>query len=397
VISCCSHETRGLRCDRDGARDPIAGNSRASGSGNSPAAQTAARDVTGLRGTYLMRSQGTRSSARCGFCWPARRPPARGVARWLTIGALRNLNRAFRSPGRRTRGEWRPLLALAGGTDTHIGSVRSCRMLAGIAIIVGCVRQASPTAGATFCDEPRGFVAGPPRKGCAGIIPAPASVVQSSMRGGVGERSPVGMPAPLDFGHARAMIAPPGHHEEQIAKPVEIAHQSWVHRFHFEQAHETPLGATAHGAREMELRAQPGAAGQDERGERLEVGFEPVDPALQRFDVGLGDLLEACMHGGRDCGELGAHVEELGLDRSQRFAQPTFGIQCAGRAERGVQLVHAAVGLDARRGFRHATRAQKARRSVVAGAGVDLHGRQSRAGHRLAQARPPCPGQSFAP
>src|SRR5436309_4484487 len=179
----------------------------------------------------------------------------------------------------------------------------------------------------------------------------------------------------LDTG---ALIDPARHDEQQVAEPVEEADEAWLDDFLLPERDQPALGPAAHGAREVELGSQLATAREDEVPERRKPGVEPVDPALERFDVRLADALEALEHRGLGGGQLGTHAEQTRLERAELLGEPLLTVERARRAQGRIELVHAPVGLDSRRALGHAPGPEEAGGAVVAGARVDLHAAESK-------------------
>src|ERR1051325_7944332 len=137
---------------------------------------------------------------------------------------------------------------------------------------------------------------------------------------------------------------------------------------------DPPLGPPAHRARVVERGGERGAAGKDEAGERREVRLEPVDLALDPGHVVVRDAREPGEEREVGRGELGAHLEEGGLKPRDELAEPPLGIERVRDTQCRIELVDAAVRLDARVVLGDAGPAEEPGRPVVPGAGVDLHG-----------------------
>ena len=86
-------------------------------------------------------------------------------------------------------------------------------------------------------------------------------------------------------------------------------------------------------------------------------------------------LLEMLAHLVADRAWRGARRgEEIALDGDEHLVDARHGLDRAGHAERRVQLVDVAVGLDARMILRNAAAAEESRVAGVTGLRVDLHG-----------------------
>ena len=102
-----------------------------------------------------------------------------------------------------------------------------------------------------------------------------------------------------------------------------------------------------------------------------------VDGALEIRDARVADarLLEMLAHlVGVRRGEERAKAEEIALHPDQNLVDARHGLDGARHAERCVQLVHGAVGLEHADGLRNAATAEESRVAGVARLGVDLHG-----------------------
>ena len=116
---------------------------------------------------------------------------------------------------------------------------------------------------------------------------------------------------PFHFGLAGAMIHGARQHEEQIRQPVHIREQMGLDRIRA-KAHDRSLGAAAYRARDVQHGAGAVAAGQNEPAQRRQLGLEPVDPALEALDVGVGDgdVAELIEQLQRDLFALGARLAD---------------------------------------------------------------------------------------
>ncbi len=121
------------------------------------------------------------------------------------------------------------------------------------------------------------------------------------------------------------------------------------------------------------------AAGQDETAQGRELAFEPIDPVFETLDVHIGDG-----HFRDAIGDLLGRVGQSRADGEQVLLK-LFEHRChiarqlalrAHGAETGVELVDIAVRGDAGIGFRHALTSKQRRPAGIAGARVNLHGRQ---------------------
>src|SRR6185437_4436104 len=191
--------------------------------------------------------------------------------------------------------------------------------------------------------------------------------------------------APEDLGTALVADEHAGDHEQQVREPVEIFRRLRIERRGVrlgrargcrvargrglapDQRPETPLGAPADGSCEMTGRRRGSAARQDELLERRQRLVEIVERALEARDVLAGE------HASPWNAELAAEIEQVVLDRRETGPD---GLREIGRSEhqaqRTVELIDRAVGLDAGVIFRHAAAVAEAGRAVVAGARVDL-------------------------
>ena len=148
-----------------------------------------------------------------------------------------------------------------------------------------------------------------------------------------------------------------------------------VDRLVARELHAAPLRAPADRARDVQRRGRGRAARQHEARERRELGFERVDPALELVDVGLRGLGHPALRAVRGVGrrERAAEREQQRLDPREQLAQIALRGRGRGHAERGVELVDGAVGLDAQRILRDPLAAEQIGLPTVAAAGVDLH------------------------
>ena len=114
----------------------------------------------------------------------------------------------------------------------------------------------------------------------------PAVVTHRVSRDGAG--------SPRHFAGARAAVGDAGEDEEEIGEPVEVDDHDLRHLVRALQADDRPLGAAADRARDVQGGGLRGAAGEDERLERLEFLLAVVDRLLELRDplVGEARLLE---------------------------------------------------------------------------------------------------------
>ena len=114
------------------------------------------------------------------------------------------------------------------------------------------------------------------------------------------------------------------------------------------------------------------AAGQDEGGERGEIGVHGVDLPFQPRHLRFDDAqpLAAGLVGR---GEVGTEVEEVVLDAAEHGVEPVRQRRLVqtGESDMGVEFVDGADRLEAQVGFRPPLAGRQRRGAVVAGAGVD--------------------------
>jgi hypothetical protein len=120
------------------------------------------------------------------------------------------------------------------------------------------------------------------------------------------------------------------------------------------QANDASLGATQHGARDVEGRGRRGATRDDE-------GIRERDPALEVVDLGLQPARDIRRHHhemllqlvvlGRVRGQLGADREELALHPQDEGVPAAVFDQRPRHSQGGDRFVDRAIGLGARVGF----------------------------------------------
>src|SRR5207237_7215604 len=76
------------------------------------------------------------------------------------------------------------------------------------------------------------------------------------------------------------------------------------------------------------------------------------------------------------CGEQRADREEVSLNRYEHLVDTRHLFDRAREADRGIQLIDVAIGLDARMILRHAPAAEEPSVAGVAGSSVDAHDRR---------------------
>ena len=122
----------------------------------------------------------------------------------------------------------------------------------------------------------------------------------------------------------------------------------------------------------MKMRRRRVAARQHEGAQRLQLGVEQVDFALQAQGLPGGDPQGRRAAARRGHAQIGADVEQLVLNPFQHRIE--FG-KAAGmqprQSHRGVGFIHAAVCFDARVGLGQALAGAERGGAVVAGARVD--------------------------
>lgn len=174
------------------------------------------------------------------------------------------------------------------------------------------------------------------------------------------------------------MVGAAGLDEEPVAESVEVGQEDGFEGFEAVEGDDEAFGASADGAGDVQASGEFGTAGEDELSEGGEVFGGGVDFAFEAggpfgADGGCGGGVLAA--GG--CGEDGTDGEELVLDGLQfrsKFAGLPGQSDC-GEAEVGVEFVDGPVGVDAEVVFADALSADESGGAVVAGAGVEVHGR----------------------
>jgi hypothetical protein len=171
-------------------------------------------------------------------------------------------------------------------------------------------------------------------------------------------------------------------HEEQVGEPIDVRQEMRVDILGT-QRHDRALGSPANRAREMEQGACVAAAWKNESAKRRQIGFEAIDPAFEPLSIGIADrgLRSAVRNLLGRIGEARTNGKQVVLQTAQQLADIGGQIRLRqGYSKAGVQLIDVAVGRHARVGFLNAGTAKKPRVTAVAGARVNLHGRQYKAG-----------------
>ena len=134
--------------------------------------------------------------------------------------------------------------------------------------------------------------------------------------------SPFQMPFPEDVGHAGAVIDRAGQHEQEIAQPIQVDDDRAGDGFArlVRKLDGQALGAPADRPCQVELGGRERTSGQDELGQRLELGLERVDRRFEMLDVLVGDgVVERAVGRGRQA------------PSRRRTARPEAGDQTIGR------------------------------------------------------------------
>ncbi len=171
------------------------------------------------------------------------------------------------------------------------------------------------------------------------------------------------------------MVDQAGDHEKRVAQSIEVNQKRWRDVLAGMQAEgdNQPLGPSANGSCKVELRGGRGAAREDERGQPGELRLHAVNLPLERGDMIGGDRrLKSAVRIG--VGEGRADDEQLVLNPRQERVDLGVERLAAHDAERGVELVNGAEGLDPQVVLSHTAAAEQAGGAVVAGLGVDGQG-----------------------
>ena len=75
------------------------------------------------------------------------------------------------------------------------------------------------------------------------------------------------------------MVRAARHDEQQVGETIQVLHERSRCSLAFGERRDAPLRAPAHRARQVQIRREGRAPGQDETGERRKPLVEPVDPA----------------------------------------------------------------------------------------------------------------------
>ena len=170
------------------------------------------------------------------------------------------------------------------------------------------------------------------------------------------------------------MVHASRHHEEQVGQAVDVCEQGRLDGV-WPERDDATLGASADRAREVERRPGGTAAREDEAPERWQLGLEPIDDLLEstcRF-VTEGGLLDPAGDPVAGIGEPCSDRVQVTLQTNDRRVDLRVHAARARNAEGSVELVHLAVGFNARVGLRDARAVEEACLAQIAGARVDFH------------------------
>lgn len=167
-------------------------------------------------------------------------------------------------------------------------------------------------------------------------------------------------------------------HKQQIRQAVDVCEQARLDGVSAER-HNRSLRSSAHGSREVQQCTGAIATGQNETAQGRQLRFELIDPVLQPLNVGVGDRNLRDTFGDlfRGIGQPRANRKEILLKLLDQLGDVTRELALGTHdAEARIQFVDLAVRGDARVRFRDARATKQRSATGIAGARVDLHGRQ---------------------
>ncbi len=187
------------------------------------------------------------------------------------------------------------------------------------------------------------------------------------------------------------MIRPPAPNEKRITQAIQIAHCFRGHGSVASESDQQSLGAAANRAADVQLRVEAASARQHKRPQWLQFFVRRIDLALELLHLRICHTRLFRMHVSRQRGKDRSQIEQLMLDTLQnrcQAPQPLHSTRkllgCRARhTDRGVQLVHRSIAVDAPVVFRNTLAAHQARLSCVARARINAVQRNSRFVKRL--------------
>ena len=185
--------------------------------------------------------------------------------------------------------------------------------------------------------------------------------------------------SPGDFGGAGIPIGDTRQHEEKIGEPVQIDDYYLRHVFIAAQTDDRAFGPSADCSCDVQGCRFWRPAWKNERAQRLQSALAVVDCPLQFGDPCFGDLglfqvLRHLLPVWR--GQQRSNREEVTLYWNKQLVHPGQGTGGTNDPDRCVELIHVAVGGDARMVLRHAATAKESGVAAVSGTGIDLHVRR---------------------
>ena len=167
-------------------------------------------------------------------------------------------------------------------------------------------------------------------------------------------------------------------HEQQIRQPIDVGEQPRLDAVCAER-HNRSLRSAAHGSREVQQCAGTIATGQNKTAQGRQLRFELIDPVLQSLNVGVGhcslrdtfdDLFGRIRQPRANRKEILLKLlDQLG-DITRQLALRSYDTETC------IQFIDIAVRCDARVRLRDACATEQRSAAGIAGARVDLHGRQ---------------------
>ena len=148
------------------------------------------------------------------------------------------------------------------------------------------------------------------------------------------------------------------------------------------QAHHPPLGASADGSGTVEQRGRPTAAGQNELGQRRQLGVKQVNFPLHLLHVLISEHAHRA-RGEPGHGEVGADPEEFVLHAMQQFVDVRRERLGPDQPEHRIEFVDRAAGFNVRIVLGDPGTATEMRPPIVALAGINLHEHRPRSASQL--------------